>query len=291
MGLSLAPPNIMQKKAPIIPAITMPKTVLPTSAEGIAKMEVAGQAIAKAFARIRESILAGERSTLALENIAIEVIGESGCTPSFKGYKPLFSSTPYPFATCISVNSEIVHGMPSAEKILQEGDIVTIDLGANYEGWHADAAITVGVGLLTSEANNLLINTKQALKAAIKAARAGNRLLDVADAVYKSASKNNLTPAQDLTGHFIGNRIHMEPSIPNAPPYSVDLNIVLVPGMTFCIEPMLCVGSGEIELLPDQWTICTKDKSLSAHFEHTLLIEAGGLPARALTLLTEQESK
>jgi methionyl aminopeptidase len=162
-----------------------------------------------------------------------------------------------------------------------------VDLGANFEGWHADSATTFGVGTLSSAANNLIVVTKNALKEGVKKAREGNTIGDIGCAVYGYAVKNGLRPAHGLTGHFIGNKVHLEPSIPNVPPHPLAKDVKLVAGMTFCIEPMLVTGSGEVDVQADGWTICTKDGSLSAHFEHTVEVTAGGQPARILTRLAE----
>ena len=253
------------------------------SAENVEKMAVAGKAIAAALSAAQTAVQQGERSTLALEELAQAVLAQHGCKPSFQGYQPPFSTEPYAFATCISVNAEVVHGMPSAAKILAEGDIVTVDLGANFEGWHADAAISFGVGPINSAANNLLVTTKNALKEGVKKARVGHTIGDVSRAVYEYSIRHGFRPALGLTGHFIGQSVHMDPSVPNVPPHPLAYDMPLVAGMTFCIEPMLCIGSAEVDVDADRWTIRTKDGGLSAHFEHTVHVEPKGAPARVLT--------
>ena len=251
------------------------------------KMAKAGAAIASAFSVIKVAIESGERSTMVLEQIAAETLSRHNCLPSFKGYQPPFATEAFPFVSCISINADVVHGMPSEDKILVEGDLVTVDIGANYEGWHADSAVTYGVGVVSSGANNLLVVTKNALKEGIKKARSGNTIGDVSRAVYQYATRNGFRPAIGLTGHFIGERVHMDPSVPNVPPHASTHDVKLVVGMTFCIEPMLCIGSGEVEVMADGWTIRTKDGGLSAHFEHTIEVSADGAPARVLSRLAE----
>ncbi|HDN79347.1 MAG: type I methionyl aminopeptidase [Chloroflexi bacterium] len=229
-------------------------------------MREAGRIVAITLAALAERIKPGI-STAQLEGWAVEIIRKHKAIPSFKGYRG------YPGAICVCVNREVVHGIPRKGRILREGDIVSIDVGVIYRGYHGDAAITVGVGEISDEARWLIEVTKGALKAGIAAARAGNRLGDVSWAIQSYAESRGYNVVREYTGHGIGRQMHEEPQVPNfGQPHK---GVVLKPGMTFALEPMVTKGSGEVKVLKDGWTVVTKDGALAAHFEHTVAVTDG----------------
>jgi len=213
-------------------------------------------------------------STLDLENAATEMLEESGDASATLGYTPAGHKRPYPANTCISVNEEIVHGIPSAEKILKEGDIVTLDLSMVHKNLYTDSAITVPVGKIDEESERLIRATKEALVRGIAAAKPGNRIGDISAAIQDYVETTGFSLAEDLAGHGVGYALHEEPFVPNAG--RADEGPLLKPGMVIAIEPMLCVGSGRIKVLSDGYTIVTRDGSRSAHFEHTVAITETG---------------
>jgi methionyl aminopeptidase len=229
-------------------------------------MREAGRIVALTLAVLAEKAKEGV-STAQLEEWAEEVIRKNKAIPSFKGYRG------YPAAICVSVNEEVVHGIPSPKRILKEGDVVSIDVGAIYRGYHGDAAITIGIGRITEEAEKLIEVTKGALEAAISVAKAGNRLGDISWAIQSYAEKHGFNVVREYTGHGIGRYMHEEPQVPNVG--TPGKGVLLKPGMTLALEPMVVAGSWEVEVLPDGWTVVTKDKSLAAHFEHTIAITDG----------------
>jgi methionyl aminopeptidase len=229
-------------------------------------MREAGRIVALTLAVLAEKAKEGV-STAQLEEWAEEVIRKNKAIPSFKGYRG------YPASICVSVNEEVVHGIPSPKRILKEGDVVSIDVGAIYRGYHGDAAITIGIGRITEEAEKLIEVTKGALEAAISAAKAGNRLGDISWAIQSYAEKHGFNVVREYTGHGIGRYMHEEPQVPNVG--TPGKGVLLKPGMTLALEPMVVAGSWEVEVLPDGWTVVTKDKSLAAHFEHTIAITDG----------------
>ena len=206
-------------------------------------------------------------STLDIDRIGEETIRSFGCVPSFLNYNG------YPASICVSVNDEVVHGIPSKHRILQEGDIVSLDAGAIYKGYHSDAARTVAVGEISADARKLMDVTKQSFFEGVKYARAGNHLNDICRAVAAYAESFGYGVVRDLVGHGIGTHLHEDPEVPN-----FDMNrrgIRLKPGMTLAIEPMINAGTWEVEWLDDDWTVVTADGSLSAHYENTVLITGG----------------
>lgn len=238
-------------------------------------MRRAGRVVAEALGAMRDAIVPGETTTLDLDEVAAEVLHKRGAKPALLGYKPSFSQVAYQHNTCISVNDEVVHGVPSRKRVLCEGDIVCLDLDASVDGWCADAAMTVPVGQISSAAKNLLVVTREAMFKGIGQARAGNRLGDIGAAVQRHAERSRYGVVEDLCGHGIGRTPHEDPQVSNTgrPGRGDRLRV----GMTFCIEPMINIGSWEVEHRPgDVWTIFTTDKSLSAHFEHTVAITENG---------------
>ena len=202
----------------------------------------------------------------------IDILGDSlirklGCIPNFKNYNG------YPASICVSVNDEVVHGIPHKNRILQEGDIVSLDAGLIYQGYHSDAARTHAVGEISKEARQLIDVTRQSFFEGIKYAKAGNHLHDISAAIQAYAESYGYGVVRELTGHGIGRHLHEDPAIPNFKP--VGRGIKLRPGMTLAIEPMINMGRPDVEWLDDDWTVVTADGSLSAHYENTILITEG----------------
>jgi methionyl aminopeptidase len=205
-------------------------------------------------------------TTLELEEIADRLFRKKGAIPAFKGYRG------YRFATCLSINEEVVHGLPG-KRTLKDGDIIGVDVGAIVDGYYGDNAETFPVGKISAEAKRLISATRNALNKAMAEARDGNHLGDVSFAVESEAKKQGFSVVKDLYGHGVGTTLHEDPLIPNFGKKGT--GIVLKAGMTLAIEPMLNVGASEIRTLEDGWTIVTADGSLSAHFEHTILVTKG----------------
>ena len=205
-------------------------------------------------------------TTLELEEIADGLFRKKGAIPAFKGYRG------YRFATCLSINEEVVHGLPG-KRVLKDGDIIGVDVGAIVDGYYGDNAETFPVGKISAAAKRLISATRNALYKAIAEARDGNHLGDVSFAVESEAKKNGFSVVKDLYGHGVGTTLHEDPLIPNFGKKGT--GIMLRSGMTLAIEPMLNIGASEIRTLEDGWTIVTADGSLSAHFEHTILVTKG----------------
>ena len=206
-------------------------------------------------------------STLDIDRLGEKMIRELGCIPNFKNYHG------YPASICVSVNDEVVHGIPSKHRILQEGDIVSLDAGLIYKGYHSDAARTHAVGKISPEAQKLIDVTRQSFFEGIKMAKAGNHLYDISNAIDAYVSQYGYGIVRDLVGHGIGTQLHEDPQIPNFAQKKRGPR--LVPGMTLAIEPMINIGRADVEWLDDDWTVVTEDGSLSAHYENTILITDG----------------
>ncbi len=247
--------------------------------EEIAYMEEAGRILAKVHQMLGQEIKAG-MSTLDVDKLGEEMIRSYGCTPSFKNY------CGYPASICVSVNDEVVHGIPSSKRILKEGDIVSLDAGVNYKGYHSDAARTIGIGEISKEASLLIERTRQSFFEGMKYAVAGNHLNDVSGAIGDYAMKFGYGVVYELVGHGIGANLHEEPEIPNY--RTIKRGVKLRPNMTLAVEPMINMGVPEVLWMDDDWTVVTADQSLSAHYENTILITEG--KPRILTL-TETEIK
>ena len=206
-------------------------------------------------------------STKAIDKLGEEVIRSYGCIPSFLDYNG------YPASICVSVNDEVVHGIPSEHRIIQEGDIVSLDAGVIYKGYQSDAARTHAVGEISEEAKNLMQITKECFFEGIKYAREGNHLFDISAAIGKYAEDRGYGVVRDLCGHGIGTALHEAPEIPN---YAMNRKgVKLKAGMTLAIEPMINIGGWEVDWMDDDWTVVTRDHSLSAHYENTVLITEG----------------
>jgi methionyl aminopeptidase len=234
----------------------------------LAVMWEAGQVVAAALRAAAAAVAPGV-TTADLDDIASEQIVAAGAVSSFLGYHG------YPATICTSVNDEIVHGIPSASRVLHEGDVVSIDCGASVRGWHADAALTVGVGTISAELAKLLDDCERALWQGLAAARPGARLSDISHAVERSArAAGRYGIVEDYVGHGIGTEMHMEPPVPN---YGrPGRGPVLAEGMALAIEPLLVLGGPDARLLDDGWTVVSEDGGWSAHFEHTVAITAAG---------------
>lgn len=238
----------------------------------IALMRRAGQIVAKVLEAIRERVRPGI-TTGELDELAERIIRAEGGIPSFKGYDGGSGRLPYPASICASVNHEVVHGIPSPQRVLEEGQILSVDVGAIYQGYHGDAAITVPVGKVSDLARRLLEVTEGALYAGIAAARAGNRLGDISHAIQSYVESRGFSVIREYTGHGIGREMHEGLQVLNfgEPGRGVRLRA----GMTLALEPMVNVGDWRTKVLEDGWTVVTYDGSLSAHFEHTILVRDG----------------
>jgi methionyl aminopeptidase len=238
----------------------------------IAAMKQAGTIVAAILKKLAHRVEPGLK-TKELDIIAVGELKILGAVSSFKGYHG------YPATVCVSINDEIVHGIPG-EHALREGDIVSIDFGAIYNGFHGDAALTVPCGRVSRQASELIEATRGALAKAIAAARAGGRLGDISAAVEDHASSHGYSVVREYTGHGIGRQMHEDPQIPNCtePPYGLKAGTgpLLKQGMTLALEPMLTVGDWRTRVAADNWTVHTADGSLAAHFEHTIAINSTG---------------
>lgn len=232
----------------------------------ITLMREAGRILARVHGALREAIKPGI-STYEVDRLGEKLIRSYGCIPSFKNYNG------YPAAICVSVNDEVVHGIPNRQHILQEGDIVSLDAGVIYRGYHSDAARTHAVGRVSSEAKQLMEVTRQSFFEGIKFAKAGNHLNDISSAIQAYAEGFGYGVVRDLVGHGIGSHLHEDPEIPNFS--QKRRGILLRPGMTLAIEPMINEGRCDVVWLDDDWTVVTEDGSLSAHYENTVLITQG----------------
>lgn len=214
-------------------------------------------------------------STLDLEIAAEKMIRDAGARPAFKGYYVPAAGERYPYVLCTSVNEEIVHGMPSAKRVLKEGDIVSIDTGVELEGYYGDSAITAPVGKVSEEVQRLLRVTRESLELAIDKVRPGNRLFDICGTVERHVTSNGFSVVREYVGHGIGTQLHEEPQVPNYIDRKNE-NPRLKEGMVLAIEPMVNAGGPESRVLPDRWTAVAKDGSYSAHFEHCVAVTANG---------------
>jgi methionyl aminopeptidase len=236
----------------------------------IEKMRHAGRIVAEVLALVEAELKPGV-TTGYLDRLAERHIRNSGAVPSFKGYG--HRSNPFPASLCISIDDEVVHGIPG-ERTIREGQIVSIDAGAIYEGWHGDGARTFVVGKPREEIGNLIDTTRLAMMAGIAAAVPGAHLGDISAAIEDVAAPHGYGIVRQFVGHGIGTEMHQEPQVPN---YRTGVRgMKLQPGICLAIEPMLTLGGPEVEVKPDGWTIVTSDGSLAAHFEHTIAVTEQG---------------
>lgn len=236
------------------------------SAQELEYMREAGRILASVHQTLGDALCEG-MSTLEIDTLGEEIIRSFGCEPSFLNYMG------YPASVCVSVNDEVVHGIPREDHIITNGDIVSLDIGVIYKGYHSDAARTHAVGEVSKEARQLIDVTRECFFEGIKFATAGNHLHDISNAIAAHAEKYGYGIVEDLVGHGIGTHLHEEPEIPNFHQHTKGIR--LKPGMTLAIEPMINLGTKEVEWMDDDWTVVTADGSLSAHYENTILITEG----------------
>ena len=246
------------------------------SEQEIELMREAGRILAAVHQELGKAIKPG-MSTLDIDRLGEEMIRSYGCEPSFLNY------CGYPASICVSVNQEVVHGIPKDSRIIKEGDIVSLDAGVIYKGYHSDAARTIGVGQISKEAQKLIDVTRQSFFEGIKKAIVGNRLFDISAAIGDYAVSEGYGVVYDLAGQGIGKNLHEEPEIPNYRVRWPRKGVKLRPGMTLAVEPMINVGSPQVMWLDDEWTVVTADSSLSAHYENTILITDGKPEILSLT--------
>jgi methionyl aminopeptidase len=237
-----------------------------SSAE-LEKMREAGRLVGEVLTELT-SLVAPGITTAELDELAEKRIRQAGAAPAFKGYHG------YPATICASINEEVIHGIPSGRRILNEGDIISIDVGASLGGYFGDSAVTLAVGLVSEGAATLLRVTEESLYKAIERARPGGRISDIGHAVQQHVEAYGFSVVREFVGHGIGQRMHEEPQVPNygEPGHGPRLT----EGMVLAIEPMVNAGKPAVRVLPDNWTAVTKDGSLSAHFEHTVAVTANG---------------
>lgn len=236
------------------------------NSEQISLMKIAGRITAEALVLAGEMIRPGI-STYEIDTKIHRYIEKCGATPSFYGYGG------FPAAACISLNNEVIHGIPSKKKIIEEGDIVKIDVGARYRGYNGDSARTYPVGKVSDEALRLISVTEQSFYEAMKVARSGNRVGDIGNAVESFVISNGFSVVKDFVGHGVGAELHEDPQIPNFG--KAGRGVRLYPGMTLAIEPMVNQGRHEVRVLKDKWTVVTEDGSLSCHYENSILVTDG----------------
>lgn len=229
-------------------------------------MREAGRIVAAVLRELASALRPGI-TTADLDRLAERLIREAGAEPAFKGYQG------FPASICTSINDEVVHGIPSPRRVIRDGDVVSIDVGARYHGYHGDSAATFAVGAVSAEARRLLEVTRRSLEAGIAAARPGHRVGDVGHAVQQVVEAAGFSVVRDYAGHGIGRAMHEDPQVPNYGRPGTGLR--LRPGLVLAIEPMVNAGGPAVRTDPDGWTVRTVDGSLSAHFEHTVLITEG----------------
>ncbi|EOS48816.1 type I methionyl aminopeptidase [Lachnospiraceae bacterium JLR.KK009] len=236
------------------------------SAREIELMRAAGKILEKVHDNLGKALRPG-MSTLEIDRLGEEIIRSYGCIPSFKNYNG------YPASVCVSVNNEVVHGIPSKMHLLREGDIVSLDIGVIYKGYHSDAARTHGIGEISEDAALLIERTRQSFFEGIKYAKEGHHLHEISNAIAAYAESFGYGVVRDLVGHGIGTHLHEDPQIPNFTQKS--RGVRLKAGMTLAIEPMINAGRYDVVWQEDNWTVVTQDGSLSAHYENTVLVTAG----------------
>lgn len=238
------------------------------SAREVKIMRQASSIVATVLREVMQSVEPGQ-TTGDLDALAERRIRQMGATPSFKGYHG------FPASICASINNEVVHGIPSSKRVIRKGDLLKVDTGAYFEGYHGDSCVTICVGDASEEAQTLSRVARESLMAGLAQVKAGNTLLDIAGAVEDHVKANGFSVVEDYTGHGVGRNLHEEPSVFNF--RTDDLpNVTLRPGMTLAIEPILNAGSKACRTLKDRWTVVTRDGSLSAQWEHTVLVTSDG---------------
>ncbi len=238
------------------------------------KMRVANKIVAQTLDLIEENLKPGI-STEELDRLAAEFIRSKGAEPAFLGYHN------YPKSICVSIDDEVVHGIPSPDRMIHEGQLVSVDVGSYIDGFNGDSARSFFIGKAPPEVQKLLDATKRALENGVSRAKAGNRLGDISHAIQKTAEDAGFSVVRDLVGHGIGRKMHEEPQVPNYG--QPGKGVALKAGMTIAIEPMVNAGDWRVRTKPDRWTIVTADGSLSAHFEHTIVIGEHGAEILSLS--------
>jgi methionyl aminopeptidase len=237
------------------------------SAEELKRMRAAGRLVGEVLTELA-SLVAPGVTTADLDDLAEKRIRKAGATPAFKGYHG------YPATICASINDEVIHGIPSGRRLLNEGDVISIDVGASLDGYFGDSAITLAVGQVSEEAARLLRVTDESLYKAIDAVKLGGRVSDIGHAVQKHVEAYGFSIVREFVGHGIGQKMHEEPQVPNYG--EPGRGPRLTEGMVLAIEPMVNAGKAAVKVLADGWTAVTRDGSLSAHFEHTVAVTADG---------------
>ena len=232
----------------------------------IALLKEAGRIVALVHQELKKSIVSGI-TTKEIDKLSEKIIRQYGATPSFKGYQG------FPGAVCVSINDMVIHGIPGHQK-LKNGDIVSVDVGACYQGYHGDSAWTYAVGEVSDEAKRLMKVTEEALYEGLKQAKPENHVGDISAAIENYVRKNGYTSPEDYTGHGVGTSIHEDPMVPNYGKYGH--GPLLKPGMVIAVEPMVHAGKKEVKVLKDGWGVVTADHSLAAHYEHTIVITEDG---------------
>jgi methionyl aminopeptidase len=245
----------------------MTSAIILKSASELEIMEKANQIVAQTLCMLQEHITPGV-TTLKLDQLAEKYARGKNAIPAFKGYRG------FPGSLCVSLNEQVVHGIPSRKVVLKEGDILSIDFGVKYKGYYGDAAITVPVGSIDIEAENLLKITRKSLYKAIEQVKVGNRISDISQAVQDYVEESGYSVVRQFVGHGIGQHLHEPPEIPNYK--RAGRSPKLLAGMVLAIEPMVNAGAHEVKILSDGWTVVTIDKSLSAHFEHSVAVTENG---------------
>ncbi len=248
------------------------------SARELELMREAGHILANVHQTLGDALIEG-MSTLEIDQLGEEIIRSYGCEPSFLNYMG------YPASVCVSVNDEVVHGIPRADNIIANGDIVSLDIGVIYKGYHSDAARTHGIGEISKEAQQLIDVTRESFFRGMEYATAGKHLHDISAAIGDYASMRGYGVVRDLVGHGIGAHLHEEPEIPNFRKFR--RGIKLQAGMTLAVEPMINMGSPNVIWMDDEWTVVTEDESLSAHYENTIIITDG--KPEILTLTADEK--
>ncbi|MBU4264436.1 MAG: type I methionyl aminopeptidase [Proteobacteria bacterium] len=245
----------------------MTSAIILKSASELGIMEEANQIVAQTLCMLKEHVTPGV-TTLQLDQLAEKYARKQNAIPAFKGYRG------FPGSLCVSLNEQVVHGIPSRKVVLKEGDILSIDFGVKYKGYYGDAAVTVPVGNIDKEAENLLQITRDSLYMAIEQVQIGNRISDISQAVQNYVEERGYSIVRQFVGHGIGQHLHEPPEIPNY--RRAGRSPKLLAGMVLAIEPMVNAGAHEVKILGDGWTVVTNDKSLSAHFEHSVAVTENG---------------
>lgn len=241
--------------------------------EEVAMMQKGGKILGQILKQLSYAVYPGQ-TTAALNNLAEKLIARAGGSPSFKGYAPLGTGQAYPKALCCSINDEVVHGIPSDKRRLKKGDIISLDLGLYYQGWHTDSALTLGVGKISPQAERLIRVTREALQRGIEQVKVGATIGDLGAAIQNYVENHGYSVVKSLVGHGIGREVHESPRVPNFGQRGQGAK--LTAGNVIAIEPMVNLGREEVITAVDNWTVKSSDHSLSAHFEHTVAVTESG---------------